>query len=58
MERKVFFTKGGNQTELTIYKTGLTFVLNIPNVKLIKNLRFRKESNKFQRTLAKDVKKI
>ena len=28
MERKVFFTKGGNQTELTIYKTGLTFVLN------------------------------
>ena len=65
--------KGGNQTEPTAYKTGLRFDLNSTKcppqvkelvsfeenwIKLVKNLRFRKVDNKFQRTLAKDLQDI
>ena len=65
--------KGGNQTELSAHKTGLTFDLNSTKwppqvkefvafehnlIKLVKNFRFRKVDNTFQRTLAKDLKNI
>ena len=65
--------KDGNQTEPTTHKTGLIFDLNsakcLPQVKelvpfeedlikLVKNIKFRKVDNKFQRTLAKDLKGI
>ena len=65
--------KSKNQTELTIHRTGLTFGLNsikcplqvkklVPFeedlIKFPKNLRFRKVDNKFQRTIAKDLKDI
>ena len=65
--------KNGNQTEPTAHKTGLKFGLNStkcsPQVKqlvpfeenfknLVKNLRLRKVDNKFQSTLAKDLKDI
>ena len=68
-----FFMKGENQIEPTTHKTGLTFGLNSTKcppqikelvpfeedfIKLIKNLRFRKVDNKFQRALAKDLKDI
>ena len=63
--------KGGYQTEPTAPKTGLTFRLNSTKcplqikvpfeedlIKLVKNLRFRKVDNKFQRTFEKDLKDI
>ena len=63
--------KGGYQTEPTAPKTGLTFRLNSTKcpsqikvpfeedlIKLVKNLRFRKVDNKFQKALAKDLKGI
>ena len=65
--------KERNQTEPTAHKTGFIFALNStkcpPQVKelvpfkeyltkLVKNLWFRKVDNKFQRTLAKDLKGI
>ena len=65
--------KGGNQTEPTAHKALFTFGLNSSKcppqlkelvpfeedlIKLVKNLRFREEENKFQRTLAKDLKGI
>ena len=63
-----FFMKGGNQTLPAAHKTGFTFDLNNtkfpPQVKelvpfeehlmkLVKNLRFQKVDNKFQRMQAK-----
>ena len=61
----------GNKTEATIaQKTGLTFDLNSTKcqpqvkepfedlIKLVKNLKFRKVDNKFERTLAKYLKDI
>ena len=71
--KAVFFMKGGNQTEPTTYKTGLTFGLNstkcpsqvkelVPSeedlIKLVKNFRFQKVDNKFHRMLAKNLKDI
>ena len=69
--KAIFFMKGGNQTEPTAPKTGLTFRLNSTKcpsqikvpfeedlIKLVKNLRFRKVDNKFQRTFEKDLKDI
>ena len=65
--------KRGNQTGPTAHKTGFTFGLNSTKcppqvkellpfekhlIKLVKNLKFRKVDNKFQRMLAKDVKGI
>ena len=71
--KAIFFFKGGNQTEPAVHKTGLTFGLNSTKcppqvkdlvafeedlIKLVKNLRFRKVDNKFQGTLAKNLKDI
>ena len=71
--KAIFFMKGGNQAEPTAHKTGFKFGLNSTKcppqvkelvpfeedlIKLVKNLRFRKVDNKFQRTLAKDLKGI
>ena len=65
--------KGGNQTDPTTHKTGLTFGINSAKcppqvkelvpfeedlIKSVKNIRFRKVDNKFERTLAKDLKDI
>ena len=65
--------KGRNQSEPTAYKTGFTFGLNSTKcppqvkelvpfeeylIKLVKNIWFQKVDNKFQRTLAKDLKGI
>ena len=65
--------KGGNQIDPTTHKTGLTFGINSTKcppqvkelvsfeedlIKLIKNIRFWKVGNKFQRTHAKDLKHI
>ena len=71
--KAIFFMKDGNQTDHTIHKTGLTLDINsakcLPQVKklvpfeediikLPKNINFQKVDNKFQRTLAKDLKDI
>ena len=71
--KAIFFMKGGNQIDPTTHKTGLTFGINSTKcppqvkelvpfeedlIKLVKNIRFRKVDNKFQRTLAKDLKDI
>ena len=71
--KAIFFVKGGNQTDPTTHKTGLTFGINSAKcppqvkelvpfeedlIKLVKNIRFRTVDNKFQRTLAKDLKDI
>ena len=60
--------KGGNQTDPTTHKTGLTFGINSAKcppqvkellafeedlIKLVKHIRFRKVNNKFQRRLLK-----
>ena len=65
--------KSENHTEPNAHKRGLTFGLNSAkcppqvkelgsfeedSLKLVKNLKFRKVDNKFQRKLAKDLKDI
>ena len=71
--KAIVFMEGGNRTEPTTHKTGLTFCLNSPKcspqvkelvpfeedlIKLVKHFRFKKVDNKFQITLAKDLKDI
>ena len=71
--KAIFFMEDGNRTEPITHKTGLTFGLNSPKcspqvkdlvpfeedlIKLVKYFRFEKEDNKFQITLAKDLKDI
>ena len=71
--KAIFFMEGGNRTEPATHKTGLTFGLNSPKcspqvkelvlfeedlIKLVKHFRLEKVINKFQITLAKDLKGI
>ena len=70
-QKVIFLMIVGNKTEPTIaHKTGLTSDLNSTKcqpqvkepfedlIKLVKNLKFRKVDNKFERTLAKYLKDI
>ena len=64
--KAIFFMIGGNQTDPTIHKPGLTFSINSANspLQLKKSLPFeedliiRKVDDKFQRALAEDLEDI